>query len=85
MEHTATDIETDISLLPSFLKVFAVFQMCLLYHENKEYVVESIYIKCNHCHINNGLHSRDKAVEEIITPFDLLQPKMSTFLHALSF
>ena len=29
VEHTAGIIETDVSLLPSLLKFFAMFQMCL--------------------------------------------------------
>ena len=35
MEHTASNIETYISLLPSLLKVFAMFQMRLLHNVDK--------------------------------------------------
>ena len=34
LEHTESNTKTDISLLPSLLKVFAIFQMCLLYYEH---------------------------------------------------
>ena len=44
MEHTESNIETDISLLTSLLKVLAVFQMRLLYHGHNEDVVEAILI-----------------------------------------
>ena len=58
MEHTASNIETYISLLPSLLKVFAMFQMRLLHNEHNEHknFVESIAIRCSNFHINNGLY-----------------------------
>ena len=69
MDHTTSNTETDISLLPSLLKVFAMFQMHLLYHEHNEDIVEAIDIQCSNFHINTGLHLKDKTVEEIITQF----------------
>ena len=47
MDHTESNIETDVSLLPSLLKVFAMFHMRLLYYEHneEEHVVEAIDIK----------------------------------------
>ena len=36
MEHTTSNIETYISILPLLLKVFAMFQMRLLYYEHIE-------------------------------------------------
>ena len=36
MEHAASNIEKDISRLPSLLKVFEIFQMRLLYYEHNE-------------------------------------------------
>ena len=50
MEHTASNIETDISLLTSLLKFFATFQMLLLYHEPNEDAVEAIAIQCSNFH-----------------------------------
>ena len=45
--------------------------MCILYHEHNEYVIEDIAIQCRNCHINNGLHLKDKTVGGIITPYVL--------------
>ena len=63
MENTASNIETDISLLLSLLKVFAMFQMRLLYYEHieEDNVVEAIAIKCINFHINIGLYLKDKS------------------------
>ena len=57
MEHTASVIEADILLIPSLLKVFAMFQMHLFYDkENKEEkFMEAIYIKCSNCCIRISL------------------------------
>ena len=46
MEHTVSNIETYIALLPSLLKVFDMFQMHSLYHEHndEEHVVVDIAI-----------------------------------------
>ena len=69
MEVTACNIETDISILLSLSRVFAMFQMSLLYHEHNEDVVKAIAVQCRNCHRKTGLHLKDKSVEEIITPF----------------
>ena len=65
MEHTASNIETDISQLLSLIKVFDMFQMHLLYHEqnDKEHFMEAIAIQCRNCHRNTGLYLKDKIVE----------------------
>ena len=65
MEHTASKIKTYISLLPSLLKVFEMFQMRLLYFElnEEDNVVEAIAIKCCNFHISNGLFLKDKTVK----------------------
>ena len=65
MENTASKIKTYISLLPSLLKVFEMFQMRLLYfeHNEEDNVVEAIAIKCMHCYISTGLYLKDKTVE----------------------
>ena len=46
----------------SLFKIFAMFQMRLLYHENKEDIVGDIDIQCKNCHGNTGLHSKDKTI-----------------------
>ena len=65
MGHTASNIETDISLLLSILNVFDLFQMLLLYykHNEEEHVVEAISIKCSNYHRNTGLYLKDTTVE----------------------
>ena len=65
MEHTASIIETDISSIPSLLKVFAMFQVCLFYdkHNEEDNVVEDIAIKCIHFHRITGLFLKDKTVK----------------------
>ena len=57
MDHTAGIIETDTSLIPSLLKVFAMFQIRLFYYKNNEEdnFVEAISIKCNNCDRSTGL------------------------------
>ena len=65
MEHNASNIETDISLLPSLLKFFVMFKIRLLYYEHneEEHVVEAMAIKCSDFHRNTGLYSKEKTVE----------------------
>ena len=60
MKHTEGNIEKDILLLPSLLKGFSMFNMCLLYHEHNEYVVETIATQSINCRRNNGLNLKDK-------------------------
>ena len=69
MEHTTSIIETDISLIPSLLKFFEMFQLRLSYdkHNEEDNVVEDIDIKCRNCHRRTGLFLKDKTVEELIT------------------
>ena len=61
MEHNAIDIETYISQLSSLLKVFSMFQMHLLYHENNEedHVLGFIAIQCSSCNRNTGFYSKE--------------------------
>ena len=65
MENTESNIKTDISLLLSLFKFFAMFQIHLLYHEHdeEEHVVGDISIHCSKFHRNSGLHLNDKTVE----------------------
>ena len=60
-----SNIEKDISLFLSLLKVFAMFHMRLLYHKHdeEEHVVEAISTQCKNWHRNTGLHVKDKKVE----------------------
>ena len=73
MEHTASIIETDISSIPSLLKVFAMFQVCLFYdkHNEEDNVVEDIAIKCRNCHSSTALYLKNKTVELLSTKFVL--------------
>ena len=64
MEHTKSNTETDISLLPSSVKVFNMFQMSSLYHGHIEDVVEGIDIQCINFHRNTGLYLKDKKLEK---------------------
>ena len=54
MKHTEGNIDKDVLLLPSLLKGFSVFQMCLLYHEHNEDVVDTIATQCINCRRNTG-------------------------------
>ena len=71
MEHTAGIIETYISLIPSLLKVFAMFQMCLFYYKHNEEwsVIEAIAINYSNCDRRTGLFLKVNTVKEIITEF----------------
>ena len=57
MDHTAGSIETDISLITSLLKVFAMFQMRLFNykHNEEENFAEATVIKCSNCDRSTGL------------------------------
>ena len=65
MEHTASIIETDISSIPSLLKVFAMFQVRSFYdkHNEEDNVVGDIAIKCINFHRITGLFLKDKTVK----------------------
>ena len=62
VENTAGIIETDKSLIPLLLKVFAIFQMPLFYykHNEEENVVEAKAIKCINCDRSTGLFLKVK-------------------------
>ena len=67
MEHTASIIETDISLIPSLLKVFTMFQMRLFYdnYNEEDHFVEAITTKCSDCHKGTGLYLKDKLSKKL--------------------
>ena len=64
MEHTAYNIETQITLLPSLLKVFENFKMCMWYdNENfEENLVDDIGISCSNRGKTTGLYKIYKAM-----------------------
>ena len=51
MKHTADKIKTQVTQLPSLLKVFSMFIMSLRYdNENLEdHVMDNIGVRCNNC------------------------------------
>ena len=51
MEHTAYNIDTQITMLPSLLKFFEMFKMCLWYDDEnfEENGVDNIVIRCSNC------------------------------------
>ena len=58
MQHTTDNIETKITLVPSLLKVFAMFQIYLFLNKenHEENVVDTIAIKCSNCGKTAGLY-----------------------------
>ena len=58
VEHTENILRPNKGLIPSLLKVFAMFQLCLFYYTKyeEENVVEAISIKCSNCNKDTGLH-----------------------------
>ena len=72
-ENTEGIIETYISLIPSLLKIFAMFQIRLFHfkHNDEENVVQTIAIKCINCDRITGLFLKVKTVKEMITKFVL--------------
>ena len=73
MGNAASIIGTDISLIPSLLKVFAMFQMCLFYYKHNEEwsVIEAIAINYSNCDIRTGLFLKVNTVKEMIPKFVL--------------
>ena len=73
MGNAASIIGTDISLIPSLLKVFAMFQMRSLYdkHNEEDNFLEDIAIKCRNWHRSTDLFLKYKTVKEMIPKFVL--------------
>ena len=73
MDHTVGIIETDISIIPLILKVFAIFQIFLFVYKHNEEgkKAESTAIKCRNCDRGAGLLLKVKTVKEMITKFVL--------------
>ena len=61
MDYTEYNIETEITLLPSVLKMFQMSQLCFWYDtENVEYcIVETIAIRCSNCGEETGLSMKN--------------------------
>ena len=53
-------------MVPSLLKVFAIFELRLIETEEK---LDAIYIRCINCKKATGLFLRNSTFEEIITRF----------------
>ena len=71
VKYNEDNIENKITLLPSLLKMFPMFQMCFWYDtENVEYcIVETIDIRCNNCGEETGssMKNMNTNYKEIIT------------------
>ena len=64
MEHTKNIIKPNKGLIPSLLKVFSMFELCLI---DDIYKVEAIDISCINCKISTGLYLGNSTLEEMIT------------------
>ena len=67
-EHTANFMKTNNGIVSSLLKVFAVFELCLLSDEEK---LDVISIRCIYCKIETGLYLKNSTFDEMITKFVL--------------
>ena len=69
MEHAASIIETDISIIPFLSKVFAIFQMRLFNykHNEEDKKVESIFSNCSNCDRSTGLPLKIERVKKMST------------------
>ena len=68
MEHTANIMEKNNGLIPSLLKVFAMFELRLNYDKEK---MDVIYIRCINCKRKTGLFLKNTTFHEMITKFVL--------------
>ena len=73
MEHTANILKPNKGLIPSLLKVFAIFELRLI---DDRYKLEDIAIRCINSKKETGLYLRTSTLEEMITKFVL-----NTILH----
>ena len=73
MKHNENTLEPSKSLIPSLLKVFAMFQLLTFYNKNieEENDVEAIASKCRKFNKDTGLHLKDTTIEEMVTKFVL--------------
>ena len=75
MEHTANIIKPNKGIIPSSLKVFAMFELRLINCGDK---LEAIAIRCINCKKGLGLYLGTSTLEEMITKFML-----NAILHQL--
>ena len=79
-EYTKYRIDNDITLLPSLLKIFSMFQMRFCYDKepDNQNDVNIIALRCNDCGKETGLYmnNMNTKYKYIITPFFL-----NTLLH----
>ena len=66
MEYTANIMKTNKQLISSLLRLFAMFELCLLSGEEK---LDVIAIRCINCRIETGLFLKNTTFEEMITNF----------------
>ena len=73
MLHTEDNIETQITLLPPLLKVFALLKMQLWYDNEKieENVVDNIGIRYRNCGKTTGLSVKNTNNKDTVTKFVL--------------
>ena len=71
MDHTAVNMETQITLLPLLLKLFAIFKMRLWYDNknSEETVVDDICIRYSHCGKTTGLPVKNTNYKDMVTKF----------------
>ena len=71
IDHTANILEPNKALIPSLLRVFAMFQLYIFYDtHNEEYnVLYSIAINCSNYNKETGLNFKNTTIEEMITKF----------------
>ena len=71
MEHNSDNIETQIKLLPSLLKVLTMFKMRLWYdNENfEENVMNNIVIRCRNYGKTNVLVVKNTHYKDMVTNF----------------
>ena len=69
MDHTAVNMETQITLLPLLLKLFAMFKMRLWYDNknSEETVVDDICIRYSHCGKTTGLSVKNTNYKDMVT------------------
>ena len=62
MDNNADNTETQITLLPYLLKIFAMFHMRQWYHKEKadKNVVETIAIRCSNCGKATDIYMKSK-------------------------
>ena len=68
MEHTANILNPNKGIIPSLLKVFAMFELRLFDDKGELYVIA---IRCINCKKATGLFLRNSTFEEMMTKFVL--------------